>query len=119
MKSRALVGIATVALLSVFTAQSVFGQGIYRGRNDNPNGPTVSPYLNLLQNNNPLNPVTNYQALVKPLINQGNAIQQQGNAIRQLQQGPGGGVPSYGGPQTGRHTYFMYYSHYFPGATGR
>jgi hypothetical protein len=116
MKSRKLFTIVAVAMLSLMASQSAFGQGGYRGRSDNPNGPTVSPYLNLLQNNNPLSPATNYQSLVKPLIDQGAAINRQGGAIQRLQQGS---PTSFGGQGTGRHTYFMYFSHFYPSATGR
>lgn len=49
--------------------------GIYQGRSDNPVGPTVSPYLNLLQSTNQLNGISNYQSLVRPLLDQQSAIQ--------------------------------------------
>jgi hypothetical protein len=60
--------------------------------------------------------VTNYQSLVKPLVNQNNALRSQGNAIRGLQQQFNAGA--FGGP-TGRPSYFMNYSHFYPSATGR
>ena len=92
-----------------------------RGSSDNPNGPTVSPYLNLLQNNNQLNVAPNYQSLVKPLIDQRNATQRQGNALQNLQQkvnaqGAGGAGVGRG---TGLHTTFMNYSHFYPAPKAR
>ena len=108
-----------VALAVIFLASSpsAFAQvgrgGSYMGRSDNPVGPTVSPYLNLTQGG----PITNYQSLVKPLIDQGNAIQRQGSSLSNLQRqvsqqayGGGGG----GGRGTGHATFFMNYSHYYP-----
>jgi hypothetical protein len=109
----AAVGVLFVAAASSASAQ--YNGGFYQGRSDNPNGPTVSPYLNLL-NNNQLSAVTSYQSLVKPLIDQQSAINRQGNSLQQLQQqvntqrAPGGA----GGRATGHATYFMNYSHYYP-----
>jgi hypothetical protein len=105
------------------SAQLAHAQGgLYMGSSDNPVGPTVSPYLNLLQQNvNPAAP-TNYQSLVRPLVNQGNAIRQQGSSINRLQQqvnapsfGGGGGA----GGATGHATFFMNYSHFYPNAVAR
>jgi hypothetical protein len=107
--------LAVIFLVSSESALAQWGGGRYMGRSDNPVGPTVSPYLNLTQGG----PVTNYQSLVKPLIDQGDAIQRQGSSINRLQQqvsaqayGAGGG----GGRGTGHTTFFMNYSHYYPGA---
>jgi hypothetical protein len=89
------------------------------GHSDNPNGPTVSPYMNLLQNNNQFNTTPNYQSLVKPLIDQQSAIQRQGNGLQRLQQqvnsGGGAGLGGGGGRGTGHTTFFMNFSHYYPG----
>jgi hypothetical protein len=116
--SLALVAIAVVGSVAATSARAQYQGGLYRGRSDNPNGPTVSPYLNLLQNNNQLNGQPTYQSLVKPLIDQQSAIQRQGNSLQQLQQqvGTQGGG---GGPQraTGHTTFFMNYSHYYPNAS--
>jgi hypothetical protein len=85
------------------------------GHSDNPNGPTVSPYLNLLQGNNQFTTVPTYQSLVKPMIDQQNAIQQQGSSLQRLQ----GQVnsQSVAGPTgrtgTGHVTHFMNYSHFY------
>ncbi len=86
----------------------------YRGTTDNPIGPTVSPYLNLL--NNDAFGTTNYQSLVRPLVQQGNAINRQGGQLNRLQQqvtsqrAAGGG---YAPSATGHVTFFMNYSHYY------
>jgi hypothetical protein len=106
------LALAAIVLLAPQTAMAQYG-GQYMGSSDNPVGPTVSPYLNLLQTNNG---VTNYQSLVRPLINQGNAIDRQGGSIRGLQQqiyqqAYGAGGRGIGG---GHPTYFMNYSHYYP-----
>jgi hypothetical protein len=95
-------------------AQGYSGRGLYMGRSDNPVGPTVSPYLNLAQNN--IFTPTNYQSLVKPLIDQGNAIQRQGNSLSRLQQQVYSGAGGRGGagPGTGHPTFFMNYSHFYP-----
>ncbi|REK17967.1 MAG: hypothetical protein DWQ37_05455 [Planctomycetota bacterium] len=88
--------------------------GGYRGSSDNPNGPTVSPYLNLLQSNQ--FGVTNYQSLVRPLIDQSTAINRQGNSLNRLQQqfNSQPAATSAGGPvQTGRPSFFMFYSHFY------
>ncbi|MEX2112695.1 MAG: hypothetical protein WD845_05885 [Pirellulales bacterium] len=110
MKFQMLLVVALVTVVSLASLRAVPAQGLAGGSTRNPNGPTVSPYLNLLQNNNP--DITNYQSLVKPLINQNDALRRQGGAIQQLQQQQYRGGPAGGG--TGVHSYFMYYSHYFP-----
>jgi hypothetical protein len=98
---------------------SPYGNG--RGTSSGLNGPTVSPYLNLFQiNSQGLIP---YQSLVRPQIEQQDALNRQAGAIQQLQQqvntpsGGGGG----GGRQTGHTTYFMNYSHFYraPGSAQR
>ncbi|MBI3839631.1 MAG: hypothetical protein HY288_17050 [Planctomycetia bacterium] len=118
MKPRIVLFALTLGLMALAAPRLAFAQAIStfpQGHSDNPNGPTVSPYLNLLQSNNQLNSVPNYQSLVKPLIDQRNAIQRQGNSLQHLQQqvasGAGGGV---GGRGTGHTTHFMNYSHYYP-----
>ena len=117
MVSRAVFLFAAVVALAVASPDRAFAQSTFpRGSSDNPNGPTVSPYLNLLQNNNQLNGMPTYQSLVKPLIEQRDATQRQGNALQNLQQkvnAQGGGGAS-GGPGTGHATYFMHYSHFYP-----
>jgi hypothetical protein len=113
MTSRAFA-LALAAAVLLLAPQVVLAQasGYYSG-SDNPVGPTVSPYLNLLGSNN--FGVTNYQSLVRPLINQGSAIQNQGASLSNLQQAFGaqyyGG--RRGGATTGHATFFMNYSHYY------
>jgi hypothetical protein len=115
MKSLAL-GLAAVAILLV-ASQQAFAQGgaYYMGSSDNPVGPTVSPYLNLVGSNQ-IGSITNYQSLVKPLIEQNSAINRQGNAVRSLQQqvsSGGGGSDRGGGRGTGHASFFMNYSHFY------
>ena len=92
--------------------------GGYRGYSSSPNGPTVSPYLNLLQNNSG---VPNYQTLVRPQFEARNAIVQQQQSLQQLQDefqsrrrpsrgGLGSGTNSR---STGHPTHFSEYSHYY------
>ena len=110
MSSRIMLVVVAALAMTLAASRSASAQGIYRGTSDNPNGPTVSPYLNLLSSDQ--FGVTNYQSLVRPLVNQGNAIQRQGGAIQRLQQ------QSYSaaGPRagTGHSSYFMNYSHFYP-----
>lgn len=122
MISRAvLLAVAAFALLA--TPGSAFAQyngGQYTGRSDNPNGPTVSPYLNLLNNNNQLNGLPTYQSLVRPLLDQQSAIQRQGSSLQRLQQQVNTGSGGAGaGRATGHATSFMYYSHFYPAPRGR
>ncbi len=114
--------VATVVFLSAAgsaSAQNI--GGLYTGRSDNPNGPTVSPYLNLLQNNNQLNGIPNYQSLVRPLLDQQSAIQRQGSSLQRLQQQVNTQGAAGGGGQraTGHQTYFMHYSHFYPAPRSR
>jgi hypothetical protein len=110
---------AAIVLAAQRPAEAQYMSGMYQGRSDNPNGPTVSPYLNLLQNNNQLNSQPTYQSLVKPLLDQQSAIQRQGNALQSLQQQTlgqqqtGGGQRAAGRGQTGHMSYFMNMSHFY------
>lgn len=111
------VSAIVVMCAAASSAQAQYGGGIYQGRGDNPIGPTVSPYLNLLQSGN--FGVTNYQSLVRPLIDQGTAINRQGNSLNRIQQqinsGGGGGYRGSSGSRgTGHATFFMNYSHFYP-----
>ena len=83
------------------------------GHSDNPNGPTTSPYLNLLQNNNFGG--ANYQTLVKPLLDQPAAIQRQGAQIQRLQNQVNSQYMGGGGSRssTGHSTFFMNRSHFY------
>lgn len=119
---KSLVFAAAVVVLVVVAAPGVaHAQWFASGHSDNPNGPTVSPYLNLLQNNSILGPPTNYQSLVRPLVDQNSAIQRQGASLSRLQQqvnsGGGGGAGNSGSRAgTGHASRFMNYSHYYPSA---
>jgi hypothetical protein len=123
MQSRMIFSAAVLVLLALAIPDVALAQyGYSSGHSDNPNGPTVSPYLNLLQNNNVLGPPTNYQSLVKPLIDQQSAIKRQGSSIQQLQQQIGSGGPTgnlSGGRATGHPTFYQNYSHYFTRNGGR
>ena len=107
--SRMLLLAISATLLTSLLAASAKAQ---YGSSDNPVGPTVSPYLNLL--NSDQFGATNYQSLVRPLINQGNAINRQGNSLNRLQQQIGGGAGRGGSSGTGHATFFMNYSHFYP-----
>jgi hypothetical protein len=111
-----LAGVVVLAALAApRLAMAQYGRTYGQGHTDNPNGPTVSPYLNLLQGNNQFSTVPTYQSLVKPMIDQQNAIQQQGSSLQRLQ----GQVnsQSVAGPTgrtgTGHVTHFMNYSHFY------
>jgi hypothetical protein len=105
---RRFIALAVVAL-AAFSAQQAHAQR-YQGSSDNPIGPTVSPYLNLLSSDS--FGITNYQSLVRPLVQQGNAINRQGGAINRLQQQMSAPRGGYGGA-TGHATFFMNYSHFY------
>jgi hypothetical protein len=110
--------LASALVLAIALPQTALAQGsFYQGRSDNPVGPTVSPYLNLLQNNNQLNSIPNYQSLVRPLLDQQSAITSQGNALNQLQQQVNTGLGGRGSQRgTGHSSFFMNYSHFYPAA---
>jgi hypothetical protein len=109
-----LAAIAAVTLVA--TSQTASAQYV-TGRSDSPFGPTTSPYLNLLQNNNQFNAVSTYNTLVKPIIDQGSAIQRQGSGLNRLQRQVNSGFANMAAPQAaapqGRGGYFMYYSHFY------
>jgi hypothetical protein len=87
----------------------------YRGTSDNPIGPTVSPYLNLINSNQ--FGTTNYQSLVRPLVQQGNAINRQGGELNRLQQqvtSQRAATGQYAPSATGHVTFFMNTSHFYP-----
>ena len=105
--------IAAFVLAAPQVAVAQYAGGLFRGHDDNPVGPTVSPYLNLLQNNNQFNPVTNYQSLVRPLVDQQSNLQRQGASIQQLQQQIDTGR-AQGQRGTGHASFFMNYSHFYP-----
>src|SRR5262245_8030473 len=117
--ARLIPGFSVAVVL--LSASVSFGQGGYnmpRGHSDNPNGPTVSPYLNLLQTNS--QGLSNYQSLVKPMIDQQNTLQRQGNSIQRLQQQVGSAGSAPGATRgTGHATRFGNLSHYYSPGVGR
>jgi hypothetical protein len=112
----ARTSLAVLALVFVLgLAGQAHAQRLYQGTSDNPVGPTVSPYLNLLQNNS--FGITNYQSLVRPLVQQGNAINRQGSQLNNLQRqisAPSSGGRGGYGSATGHVTFFMNNSHFYP-----
>lgn len=92
--------------------------------------PTVSPYLNLLQNNGGLFGNPNYQTLVRPQLEQQRINRSAGTAIRGLQQQVGGIEGALGSQAQGQNTqtvrptgrfggggltaYYGNLSHYYP-----
>jgi hypothetical protein len=120
MCKRIGIALAVLVALSVCSeASAQYAGGIYRGGSNpyNPK-PTVSPYLNLLQNNNGngLN-LPQYQTLVRPFLdqqafnNQSSADAQRLNRqVNALQSQTSNAAP---GRATGHGTRFMNYSHYY------
>jgi len=76
--------------------------------------PSVSPYLNLLNNNG--SDVTNYQSLVRPMVNQNRINAQQSAQINRLQAKPptSSNAGSEALRSTGHQSTYHYYSHYYP-----
>lgn len=119
MRLKQLIYAAGLAALS--TALSNDCQAQYRGYgggSSSINGPTVSPYLNLLQNNQ--NNVPLYQTLVRPQLEAREAIARQDISLQQLQSQLRGGNYQSGSRgtgsnvrRTGHTTYFGNYSHYY------
>jgi hypothetical protein len=92
--------------------------GFPTGHSDNPNGPTVSPYLNLLQTNS--QGFNSYQTMVKPIVDQQNALQRQGSALQNLQQQVNQQSSNRNvRGSTGHTSYFMNYGHFYPARTRR
>jgi hypothetical protein len=111
-----LPAIIAAALLLTAPGRALAQAAGYRsgGSSGNLNGPTVSPYLNLLQTNN--QGFVPYQSLVQPQIEQANALNRQAGAIQQLQQQVNAsGTVGSGGRGTGHATFFMNYSHFYSG----
>jgi hypothetical protein len=79
--------------------------------------PTVSPYLNLTDNNG----LSNYQALVRPLIEEREELNRQWSELDQISRQVRGVPLSGNGQEPGRRpsggrgtsVRFMHYSHYF------
>ena len=108
MKSRKLVLLLAAASAALVMSQTAMAQNRFgSGYSAGVNGPTVSPYLNLLQVNS--QGIIPYQELVRPQIDTQNALKSQAGAIQNLQQGAARG----GSRSTGHSTAFMNYSHYY------
>ena len=112
--------LATAIVAAVFSLPSAVQAQAYRGYSSGVNGPTVSPYLNLLQRNQFGLP--SYQTLVRPEFEARNAIARQELNLQQLQQqvnnqspeasrrGRGSGTNVR---RTGHPAYYSEYSHYY------
>jgi hypothetical protein len=101
-----------VGLGSVLLATDAFAQAPRRPMPSSR--PTVSPYLNLLNNNNPN--VTNYQSLVRPQVNQARVNSNQAAQISRLQARPpkSGNAGNESLRSTGHQATWNNYSHYYP-----
>jgi hypothetical protein len=103
---------------SPVAAQSV-GYSRYTNtiRDQTINRPTVSPYLNLLQNGGRL---PAYQTLVRPMLENERRSAEQSQSLGKLQQqvnaasrDPSGRVRDQGIRPTGHTTTYLNYSHYY------
>ena len=127
---RLLTGIATLCLVALGLCSSADAQfpqsSLYgRERGIGANRATLSPYLNLLNQQTGLDGSqqfgTVYYGLVRPQIDQRRAQRDQQRALSQIKeevrevqsQLSGGGVRS-GVPRTGHSSRFMSFSHYYP-----
>lgn len=127
MSRRYFAAAGAFLLLGLFAlpaeAQQRFSSGYTRpstnARQNALSSPTVSPYLNLLRGSGGgIASPGAYQSLVRPMINQQNAIRQQEGQIRSLQQQQQMGRSSTVGAAeglrgTGHQTFFMNFSHFF------
>ena len=85
--------------------------------------PSVSPYLNLL-NNNSSGTATPYQSLVRPQLEQQKVNQQQSRSIQSIQSNLHAQQRANAGAAgiergTGHQALFMNYLHYYPGFNQR
>lgn len=124
---RILTLIAAVLLLacSADVAQAQYKAKSRPFDGANTRRPAVSPYMNLLNNNNGI--ATNYQSLVKPAIEQQNFNSRSSSAIRGLQRQAAssatrsastheGNIKMRG---TGHSSVRENYSHFYPQLGGR
>ena len=119
MRTKSLA-IAFLAVGGFFAAANTsFAQYANPGSSYINSRPTVSPYLNLL-NNNSLG-VPNYQTMVRPQIDQRDALVRQGASLQQLQQqfrDSSQNARQYqpgGVSRTGHGARYLNYSHYYSG----
>jgi hypothetical protein len=126
LKSVAILSILSGIGLAFTTPALAQGQGGYGlGLGDysaNPyNSPPVSPYLNL--GINPSSGLSNYQSLVRPMIDEREEMQRQTTTLQQLQlQVRHGQIGSALKDSKGQDPnerpgakHFMHYSHYYSG----
>lgn len=119
MKNASILAFALViALVASAQAQQKNSRTKRPFEDLNLNRPAVSPYLNLV--NNTQNGITNYQSLVKPLVQQQATNRRQGTAINQLQKQVAASRPTSGAQgsdalrPTGHHSTYQNYSHFYP-----
>jgi hypothetical protein len=110
--------VAVVAIGSFFAATNTSSAQYNPGYNYLQSRPTVSPYLNLLNNNS--FGIPNYQTMVRPEVEARDAINRQGASLQQLQQqfreaSQGGRQYQPGVSRTGHGARYMNYSHYYSG----
>ncbi|HEY2841119.1 MAG TPA: hypothetical protein VGJ26_18330 [Pirellulales bacterium] len=76
--------------------------------------PSVSPYLNLLNGGDPN--LTNYQSMVRPMVNQNRVNAQQNAQINRLEAKPptSGNAGSESMRSTGHQATYRNYSHFYP-----
>jgi hypothetical protein len=110
------IGLSAIALAA---ASEVRGQGQLPFSNLPANRPTVSPYLQLLNQQTP--GVSNYFTLVKPQIEARRELVQQQYQIDRLQhqvnRARPAGLPVQGSKEirgTGHETVYLNYLHYYP-----
>jgi len=118
MKKRLLGLFATLIFGSTVSAQPQIGS--YNPPVYNPQ-PLVSPYLNLNNNRGGVNPAINYFGIVRPQIENQQAVQQlqlQVQANHGLIQGIGQGLGQVGNEEIGPTGHamggFFNYGHYYP-----
>jgi hypothetical protein len=119
-----VVAMTWAALVSTANAQY---KGKARPFDTTARRPSVSPYMNLINNNT--GAATNYQSLVRPQIDQQNLNTRSASAIRSLQRNQGASSSSSGSKgnkstaeggnvklrPTGHTSSRENYAHYFPG----
>ncbi len=120
---QAWLGALCLMSLMITVAQA---QGPYRPRSrssalNNLTRPTVSPYLNLLRNDDAFIP--NYQTLVRPLVEQRNSSLDNRRAIEDLERRPSvaatqGVLRAPSLRTTGHTSYFSNTLQYFGGSAG-
>lgn len=117
----ALLALSGLFLVGVNAATAEAQRNLYRRPNPRASqnilsNPTVSPYLNLLQSRGAGLP--NYQALVRPLVDQRQTANRQQREIRGLQSQVGhqGALLSRDSElrPTGHETHFMNHSRFYP-----